>query len=264
MQSNFRRTLRLRKYRDEPWRVKFSYQDNSRYEYWQRMEFTEDQWWGLKEHADRLNIDFISTPFSLRAVELLTNFSMPFWKVSSGDINNFPLLEAMVASRRPIVLSSGMSPVAELDAAVELLKAESVPYVVLQCTTSYPCPFEKVGLNNLNRFSERYGCPVGLSDHTGSIYAALGAVTLGASMIEVHVVFDKQMFGPDVSSSLNFEELAMLVDGSDALSTIRSNPVDKDQIAFDEMTELRSLFQKSVVLAEGLEEEQPLSIGTFA
>ena len=73
-------------------------------------------------------------------------------------------------------------------------------------------------------------------------------------MIEVHVVFDKQMFGPDVSSSLNFEELAMLVDGSDALSTIRSNPVDKDQIAFDEMTELRSLFQKSVVLAEGLEE----------
>ena len=235
--------------KDEPWRVKFSYQDASRYEYWQRMEFTEEQWAGLYKHASELGLDFISTPFSSKAVRLLENLNVPFWKIGSGEINNHPLLEEVAKTGKPVIISSGMSPMSEVDKAVDLLRSYSVPFAILQCTSSYPCPAEKIGLNNLEEFSSRYDCPVGLSDHSGQPYAGLAAVTLGASILEVHVVFDKQMFGPDVSSSLTFDELSVLVKGSHDIHEMIMNPVDKDGLASGEMAPLRKLFNKSIVLA---------------
>lgn len=237
----------------EPWRVKFSFQDASRYDYWQRMEFTESQWLGLKEHADRLGIDFISSPFSSKAIQLLDKLDVPFWKIGSGEINNLPLLEEVALTRKPVIISSGMSPLSEVDTAVQLLGKYNVSYAVLQCTTSYPCPPEKIGLNNINEFYNRYSCPVGLSDHSGRPYAGLAAISQGASILEVHVVFDKTMFGPDTSSSLTINELKMLVEGSQDIFIMRQKPVNKDMLAHEEMGELRKLFNKSIVLSKNLE-----------
>jgi N,N'-diacetyllegionaminate synthase len=250
--------------KDEQWRVKFSYQDASRYEYWQRMEFTEEQWAGLKEHADRVGIDFISTPFSLKAVKLLDKLNVPLWKIGSGEINNLPLLKEVAQTGRPVVISSGMSPMSEVDAAVSLLREYETPFSVLQCTTSYPCPANKIGLNNIQKFSTRYDCPVGLSDHSGRPFAGLAAVTLGASIIEVHVVFDKKMFGPDASSSLNFDELKLLVEGSRDIFEMHQNPVDKDMIANKEMISLRELFNKSIVLSNELQSGSVLTLGDLS
>lgn len=246
--------------RDEAWRVNFSYQDKNRFEYWQRMEFNEEQWQGLKRHADDLNIDFISTPFSSKAIRLLNRLDVPFWKVSSGDINNLPLLKELASTGKPIVLSSGMSPISEVDFAVNLLTEYAVPFAVLQCTTAYPCPSEKIGLNNISLFSNRYSCPVGLSDHSGNIFSCLAAVALEAAILEVHVVFDKKMFGPDVSSSLTFSQLEVLVEGSNEIHKMLMNPIDKDALAIEEMVELRSLFQKSIVLAHDLEAGTTLTL----
>lgn len=246
--------------KDEPWRVKFSYQDKSRYDYWKRMEFTPEQWQGLKEHADRLELDFISTPFSLKAINLLEELNVPFWKVSSGDTNNVPLLTEIAKTGKPVVLSSGMSPIEELDQAVKLLTSLEVPYAVLQCTSAYPCPPEKVGLNNIDTFKTRYDCPVGLSDHSGKPFAGLAAIALGASIIEVHVVFDKDMFGPDVSSSLTFAEFEILVKGCADIHTMGQNPVDKDEIATQEMEPLRQLFQKSILLSRDMEAGSQLTL----
>jgi N-acetylneuraminate synthase len=246
--------------KDEPWRIKFSYQDDSRYEYWQRMEFTEEQWKGLKEHAEKLEIDFISTPFSSKAIKLLDKLDVPLWKISSGDINNLPLLKEIAQTGKPVVLSSGMSPVSEVDTAVDLLREHKVPFAVLQCTTAYPCPVDKIGLNNIQEFSSRYACPAGLSDHSGRPFAGLAAVALGASILEVHVVFDKKMFGPDVSSSLTFDELRMLVEGSHDIYEMKQNPVDKDKIADEEMEPLRKLFHKSIVLSNDVKAGSQLSL----
>ncbi len=230
----------------EPWRVKFSPQDVTRYDYWKRMEFTEEQWHGLKKHADERGLLFLSSPFSLEAVELLERVGVAAWKIASGEVNNGPMFDRMAAAGLPILLSSGMSPVSEIDAAVAQIKAKTLPVGIFQCTSMYPTPPEKIGLNMIPFFRDRYGCAVGLSDHSGAIYAGLAATALGVELLEVHVTLSREAFGPDVPASLTTAELSQLVEGVRAIQTMRANPVDKDRMA-QEMAPLRDLFTKSVV-----------------
>ncbi len=116
----------------------------------------------------------------------------------------------------------------------------------MQCTSAYPCPPEKVGLNMLGTFRERYGCAVGLSDHSGTIFPALAAATLGAELVEVHVTFSKECFGPDVPASLTTSDLKTMVEGIRFIERMRTSAVDKNAMA-EEMTPLRNLFTKSIV-----------------
>jgi N,N'-diacetyllegionaminate synthase len=235
----------------EPWRVKFSPQDATRYDYWKRMEFTADQWQGLKDHADARGLLFLSTPFSDLAVEMLAGIGMKVWKIASGEVGNTPMLEKIASYGDPVILSSGMSDWDELDAAVEIVRQNGNPLAVLQCTSAYPCPPEKVGLNVMKEIHDRYSLPVGLSDHTGKIYAGLAAVTLGAEVLEVHVALSKEMFGPDVPASLTLPELSQLVEGSRNNETMISAPIDK-MAAADELANLRKIFTKSVVAASDI------------
>jgi len=235
----------------EPWRVKFSLQDHSRYDYWERMEFTEEQWIGLKRHADQVGLVFLSSPFSVEAVEMLDRLEMPAWKVASGEIDNPFLLERMAETGKPALLSSGMSSFDDLDAAVELFRGHDVPVAVFQCTTAYPCPPEKVGLRVIEQLKRRYDCPVGLSDHSGTTYAGLAAVALEAQMLEVHVAFSRKMFGPDVPASLTTAELQQLVDGARFIERSLTSPVDKESLAA-EMDSLRCTFGKSIVATTDL------------
>jgi N-acetylneuraminate synthase len=230
----------------EPWRVPFSRQDASRYDYWKRMEFTEEQWHGLKRHADERGVAFLSSPFSLEAVELLARVGVSAWKVASGEVGNAPMLDRMADTGLPVMLSTGMSGLAEIDAAVERLTARGVDTLVMQCTTAYPCPPAKVGLNMIPFFRERYGCAVGLSDHSGTIYAGLAAATLGIEALEVHVTMSREMFGPDVPASVTTAELRQLVEGVRFIEAMRATGVDKDALATD-LAPLRTLFTKSVV-----------------
>ena len=224
----------------EPWRVRFSLQDERRYDYWKRMEFTEEQWAGLKAHAEERGLLFLSSPFSVEAAEMLERLGMKAWKVASGEVSNPVLLDYLIGTGKPILLSTGMSPLEEIDAAVRRIKDP----VVMQCTNEYPCPPEKVGLNLIPLFRERYGCAVGLSDHSGTIYPGLAAVTLGAEVLEVHVTLSREAFGPDVPASLTTAELRQLVEGVRFLE--RALPVDKDAMAV-EIEPLRRVFTKSVV-----------------
>jgi len=235
----------------EPFRVKFSRQDATRYEYWQRIEFSEAQWKGLADHARDQGLIFLSSPFSCEAVELLARVGMAMWKVPSGEVSNLPLLDAMIATGRPILLSSGMSDITELDKAVDRVRRAGLPLAVMQCTTAYPCPPERIGLNMIPLFRERYECFVGLSDHSGTIYPGIAAATIGAHIVEVHVTMSRGMFGPDVPASITIEELRQLVDGIRFVERMRAHPVDKDAIARD-MAPLRAIFTKSLVAKERL------------
>jgi N-acetylneuraminate synthase len=225
----------------EPWRVRFSRQDESRYDYWERMEFTAEQWAGLKTHAEERGLLFLSSPFSIEAAEMLERLGMKAWKIASGEVSNPVLLDFVIGTGKPVLISTGMSPLEEIDEAVRRIQA---PLAVLQCTTAYPCPPEKLGLNMIPFFRERYGCAVGLSDHSGTIYPGLAAVTLGAEVLEVHVTLSREAFGPDVPASLTTAELRQLAAGVRFLE--RALPVDKDAMAA-EMEPLRRMFTKSVV-----------------
>lgn len=230
----------------EPWRVKFSPQDATRYDYWKRMEFSEEEWAGLKSHADERGLLFLSSPFSIEAVELLERLGVAAWKVASGETSNLPMLERMVATKLPVIISTGMSTLEEIDASVSLVKSYGLPLAVLQCASWYPCPPEKVGLNLISAFRERYGCSVGLSDHSGTIYAGLAAATLGIEVLEVHVTLSREMFGPDIPASVTTGELRQLVEGVRFIEKMCSSAVDKDLEAV-EMGPMRELFTKSVV-----------------
>ncbi len=230
----------------EPWRVKFSFQDKTRYDYWKRMEFSEDQWHGLKQHAVEKGLLFLSSPFSFEAVEMLERVGVAAWKVASGEVANTPMFELMSKTGIPFLLSTGMSPLDEIDDAVGRIKAKELGLAVLQCTSMYPTPPERMGLNLIPFFQERYDCAVGLSDHSGTVYASPAAASLGASVLEIHVVFDREMFGPDVPASITTGELKSLVQGVRYIEKMVANPVDKDAMA-EELSNMRQLFTKSVV-----------------
>ncbi len=236
----------------EPFRVNFSYQDKTRFDYWKRLEFSEAQWKGLADHTRERGLLFLSSPFSSEAVELLDRIGVPAWKVASGEITNMAMLDRIVATGKPVLLSSGMSRLAEIDRVVERLRRAQLDFAVMQCTTAYPCPPEKVGLNMLGVFRERYpDAFVGLSDHSGTIFPGLAHAANGMDVLEVHVTFSREMFGPDVAASLTTAELRILVEGVRFIEKMRTSPVDKDAAAA-ELAEMRQLFTKSIVAAGDL------------
>jgi N-acetylneuraminate synthase len=247
----------------EAFRVNVFRQDRTRRDYWKRTAFTEEQWRELKGHADDVGLIFLSSPFSVEAVRLLDRIGVPAWKIASGETSNLPLLTEVLKTGRPVLMSTGMSTAAEVDAAVGKIRESGVPAILYQCTNRYPCPPEHLGLNVLGEYRERYGLPVGLSDHSGVPAVAAAAVALGACSIEVHVTFSKKAFGPDVPASLTIEELADVIEGGRYLERALSSPVDKEREA-EELAETRALFTKSVVAARDLAAGQLLAEGDLS
>jgi N,N'-diacetyllegionaminate synthase len=236
---------------EEPWRTRFTNQDETRLDYWRRMEFTEAQWLELEAHAAERGLLFLSSPFSAEAVDLLERIGVAGWKVASGETSNHLLLDQMAATGRPIIVSTGMSTLHEIDQVVDRIKGHGVPLAVLQCTSAYPCPPELVGLNLIPAFRERYGCAVGLSDHSATIYPGLAAAAAGIDVLEVHLTLTREMFGPDVPASVTPEQLGQLVEGIRFIETMRAHPQDKEALAAP-IQSLREIFTKSVVAASDL------------
>lgn len=230
----------------EPWRVRFSPREETRFEYWKRMEFTEAEWVGLRRHAEEAGLYFLSSPFSVEAVALLERVGVAAWKIASGELTNPLVLGAIAALGQPVIVSTGMSYIDEIDQAVGHLRAKGVPFAVLQCTSAYPCLPEQIGLNLLPQLRARYNCPVGLSDHSGTIYPSLAAAALGAEVFEVHVTLSREMFGPDVSASITTSELKQMVTGVRFIDGMLQSPVDKDAMA-GRLLPVRETFTKSLV-----------------
>lgn len=231
---------------EEPWRIKFSLQDKTRFDYWKRMEFTEEQWRGLQKHAKEKGLIFLSSPFSLKAIHLLEKMNIPVWKVGSGEISTSPMLESLMTTKKPILISTGMSDWKEIDSVYTMMEQKKVPIALLQCTSVYPTPAEKVGLNVIDFLKKKYQCPVGLSDHSAKIYTCFAAAAHGIHLLEVHVTLSQDMFGPDVTSSLTIQELTQVVEGIRWIEKIELHPVEKDQMA-QELKEVKSIFSKSLV-----------------
>jgi len=242
----------------EPFRVRFSQQDETRFDYWKRMEFTDEQWAGLAQHARDKGLLFLSSPFSEEAADLLQRIGVPAWKIASGEANNPLLFERIAGTGLPILLSTGMSSLEEIDQIVAWIKQRGLPLAVFQCTSKYPSPPEALGLNMLSVFRERYSAPVGLSDHSGAIYAGLAAVTLGASLLEVHVTLSREMFGPDVPVSVTTAELRQLAEGVRFIERALAHPLDKDAAA-REMQSMRQTFNKALVARRDLQAGHRLS-----
>jgi len=255
----------------EPFRVNFSYEDKTRYDYWRRMEFSVDQWIGIKKHCEEVGLKFLSSPFSLAAVDLLEDIGVNRYKIGSGEVTNLLILERLAQTGKPVLISSGMSSFEEIEKAVSIFGHDQVS--IMECTTQYPTVPENIGLNVISEFRQRFNLPIGFSDHSGEIFPSLAAVALGADIIEIHVVFNKQMFGPDVVASLTVGQLEELVRGIRFLEISLAHPKDKNDLAaFDQ---LKNIFEKSlavnkdlshghVLRFEDLETKKPANMGVNA
>jgi len=223
--------------------------DEPRYSFTKRMQLTEDQHRELKGLAEELGMLFFSSPFSVEAVDLLERVGVPLYKIASGEVTNPPLIEAIAATGRPALVSSGMSGLDDLEPAVDILRGEGCEIVLLQCTSTYPCPPEAVNLRAMTTLGERFGAPVGLSDHTADIYTSIAAVALGAVCIEKHFTLSKRLYGPDHHASLEPDELARLAEGVRQVEAALGSGEKARDPAHDPV---RATFEKSVVVTRSV------------
>ena len=234
----------------EPFRVKFSDKYATRFDYWKAMEFSLEEWIEIGKHCKQVGLIFISSPFSNAAVDVLEQAEVEQYKIGSGEITNFLLLKKVVDTGKPIIISSGMSSIEELNKTVYFLKKYDADFSILQCTTNYPTTPRNYGLNVINELKELYKVPIGFSDHSAKIATGIAAVALGAEILEFHVVFNRDEFGPDVTSSLTIDEATELVKNVKNISEALKHPVNKnDNSAY---TDLKQIFEKSLAVNKDL------------
>lgn len=188
--------------------------DTSQLDMVKRLELPFSAFLKLKNRCDQVGITFLSTPFDLESIAFLDTLNMPFWKIPSGEITNLPYLLAIAKTGRPVVMSTGMCGMEEIQAAVDVLRANGTPQItLLHCNTEYPTPYADVNLHAMAAMRSRFGLEVGYSDHTPGIEIPMAAAALGAAVIEKHFTLDRGMEGPDHKASLEPEELKAMVEG---------------------------------------------------
>lgn len=188
--------------------------NQSQYEMLKKLMLPFEAYDEIFAYCRQIGIKPLSTPFDLDSIAYLNEKDMPFWKVPSGEITNYPYLVAIAETRKPVVLSTGMANLSEVRCAVELLIAHGTPkegITVLQCNTQYPTPYEDVNLRAMQTMHEALGVPVGYSDHTRGIEIPIAAAALGACIIEKHFTLDRTLPGPDHKASLEPDELKQMV-----------------------------------------------------
>ena len=186
--------------------------DSSQQDMLKKLELSYDSFVRLKEYCDKIGICFLSTPFDFESIDFLKSLDMPFWKIPSGEVTNYPYLVALAKTGKPVVMSTGMCEMNEISDAIKVLKDNGTKDIkLLHCNTEYPTPFEDVNLTAMKTMREAFSTEVGYSDHTKGIEVPIAAVALGATIIEKHFTLDRNMEGPDHKASLEPQELKQMV-----------------------------------------------------
>ncbi|MHB1691443.1 MAG: N-acetylneuraminate synthase [Thiomonas sp.] len=227
-----------------------------------KLELSAEQHRAVAAHCARVGIEFMSTPFSENAVDLLTSLNVRRLKISSGEIVNRPLLEKAAASGLPLILSTGMADLGEAQQAVRWVRAVweqrgtpqaaapmQAPLVLLHCTSAYPAPDAALNLRALRTLADATGLPVGYSDHSLGNAAALAAVAMGAGVVEKHITLDRKLPGPDHQASSELPEFTALVQDIRRIEAMLGDGVKAPRP--DEL-EVRAVARRSVVLAAAL------------
>ena len=192
--------------------------DESIWNIMDRCSFNESEERELKEYTEKNGLIYLSTPFSRAAADRLHSMNLPLYKIGSGECNNYPLIEHIASFGKPVILSTGMNDLSSIKIAVKILRKKKIPYALLHCVSLYPTPYEKLSLGAISEIQKTFpDAVVGLSDHSVGVYSCLGAVALGASILEKHFTSDKTWPGPDISISIDPQELKELIVGSDII-----------------------------------------------
>lgn len=249
---------------NEPFRVKFSHQDISRAAYWERVDFSDAGWQNLSDYCDELGIEFMCTPFSIEAAQrLLKLTSVRRWKVGSGDAANLPLLDFLISTGLPMIISTGLVSWEEILLIKNRLELKNAwdRTTLMHCVSMYPTPHDFSALNildELNALTRNFG----LSDHSGTLAPGIIGITKGIQLLEVHLTPHEKFFGPDVSSSLTYSKLCELVQFRNVYDELMSHPRSKAEL-FDKSKETARLFRKGIYWASDMYSGDTIEISSL-
>lgn len=234
-----------------------SSRNESMYEMLKKLEFGLDEFLEIKEYCDDKKIMFLSTPCDFKSVEILDKVGVDAFKIGSGDLTFIPLIREIARRNKPMIISTGMSNLSEIEDAVNTIEeVGNRNIIILQCTTNYPLKFEYANLNVLKTLKTAFNYPIGFSDHTRGIEASIAAVALGAKVIEKHFTLDKDMEGPDHSSSLEPYELKNLVNSIKNVELAIGSSVKKPT---GSELEIAKMVRKSIVASRNLKKGEILN-----
>ncbi|MBU1036473.1 N-acetylneuraminate synthase family protein [Patescibacteria group bacterium] len=217
-------------------------------------------WQEVKKYCDELGITFFSTPMSRGAAIKLAKVSVPLWKVGSGDILDFVMLDYLAATGKPIIISSGMSTLEEVDKAIKFLKARTDKIVLLHCVSKYPCLPEELNLKTIEFFQKRYNIPIGFSDHSIGYESAIVAVNMGAVVVEKHFSFNRDFWGPDHKVSMTPAEFKQMVTAIRNKQTVDlTNYGEEVKVLQDDEAVFRPVFRKSLMAGQDIKKGEVLS-----
>lgn len=231
----------------------------SQFEMLKRLELPYAAFKEIKDYCIQIGIDFCSTPDEEESLDFLVGLGVPFLKVGSGEIGNLPYLRKIGSQGLPIILSTGMSGLGDVEESIQALRDGGAEQIsLLHCTTSYPCPFEMVNLKAMQTLHQAFQLPVGYSDHTKGIEVAIAAVAMGATIIEKHFTLDKNMEGPDHLASTEPEEFRQMVEAIRHIESALGSGVKKQTEAEREVSKVvmkKIVARKSIRQGDIIKEE---------
>ncbi len=230
------------------------FKDEDRFSYFKRINFSFQEWKRLKNFCHLNNIGFLCSPFSIKSVDIMEKLGVNLYKVPSGELTNLPLLERLKKTKKHIILSTGMSNYFEIDQAVKTLKKN---FSILQCSSIYPCPSSKVGLNVYENLKKKYKCEIGYSDHTLDFSSAFAFAANGASIIEKHFVLSKKLYGSDAKHSMEPKEFKFYVHIIKDIWKIKKTKIDKNNLY--PFRKMKKIFEKSIVTKDKISKNTKIS-----
>lgn len=230
---------------------KMTAKEESQYEMIKKLELTDNEFRKLANYAKKKDMIFLSSPFDKESVDLLDLMGVPAFKIPSGEITNIPFLEYVAGKGTPIILSTGMATLGEVEKAVQIIRQHVPDIILLHCVSNYPAPIEHANLRAIETLKCAFKVPVGFSDHTIGITAPIAAVALGACVIEKHFTLDKTLPGPDHTASLEPDEIAAMVQGIRDVEKALGNGIKKPT---PQENEIKKVVRKSIVAAVDIPE----------
>ena len=231
---------------DEPFRKRIGLNINSRIQYWKKMEFTKNEWSRTKKYCEKNNLIFLSSPFSLKAIDILSEIGVKFWKIGSGEFFSVDLLKKIDKLNQPVILSTGLSTYRDIKKQLKLFKNKK-KIILMQCTSEYPSSIKSTGVELVRKLKNKFNVFTGLSDHSGKISPSIMALSLGAKIIEVHFKMNENKNNLDKDASLNFNQLKLLCDIRDDIFNMQSNKINKNILSKEQKIN-KKIFTKSVTL----------------
>lgn len=232
--------------------------EESQLEMLRKLLLTYEEFEQLAAYCEQKEIQFLSTPFDLESIDFLSQFSMPFWKIPSGEITNYPYLVRLAKTGMPVMMSTGMCELWEVEEAVKILKENGAgELTLLHCNTEYPTPYEDVNLRAMETLRQRFGCEVGYSDHTKGMEVPIAAAAMGAGVIEKHFTLSRKMTGPDHAASLEPAELKAMIN---AVRNIEAALGDGRKTVTGSERKNIAIARKSIVAARNILKGEKLTV----